>query len=50
MSETKTYKLRPGRPPVRHIPNEKEFFAKKAEKMRLFLEQHPVPEHIFKKK
>ncbi|MCF0070957.1 hypothetical protein LZD49_10775 [Dyadobacter sp. CY261] len=50
MPETKTYELRPGRPPVRHIANEEEFFAKKAEKMKAFLKEHPVPEELFQKK
>lgn len=50
MSDTKTYELKPGRPPVRYIPNEKEFFEKKAAKMKELLEKHPVPDHIFKKK
>jgi hypothetical protein len=50
MSDTKTYKLRPGRPPVKHIANEDEFFEKKAAKMKELLERYPVPEHIFRKK
>jgi len=31
-------------------PNYYEFFEKKAEEARRFLEKHPVPEHLFKKK
>ncbi|SDE49924.1 hypothetical protein SAMN04487996_105211 [Dyadobacter soli] len=49
MSETKTYKLRPGRPPVRHIPNEDEFFEKKAAKMKALLEKYPVPEELLRR-
>lgn len=50
MSETKTFKLKPGCPPVRHIPNEDEFFEKKAAEARIFLERNPVPEELLRRK
>lgn len=36
--------------PIVRPVNEDEFFEKKANEARAFLEKHPVPDHIFKKK
>lgn len=43
-------RIKQARGPIFHPINQDEFFEKKAAKARLFLEEHPVPEELFKKK
>lgn len=50
MSTTKITKVKQAVPPIIRPINEKEFFERKAAKMRKLLEEHPVPDHIFRKK
>jgi hypothetical protein len=50
MSLIKAPKIKRARGPVVYPVNMDEFFERKANEARAFLEKHPVPEHLFKKK
>ena len=48
--EISKIKVKQAAGPIVRPVNEEEFFRKKAEEARRFLELNPPPEHLFKKK